>query len=286
MRTPRWLVLFALVLSACSPGVDGTGVEAPSTSTTPPTVTSTTAPAEQVIDPGVISISVDGLEVIVPPGIDGELPSDLIVDCASGPSFPMSALGDIRPLEGNDPGGVAEAIDTFLSNEEGQFWPQEDWLILHMSEDEMTLVNKVDSGELAYQFLTSDSDAWVWSGASINGNPCDLQYAIPEDLNEVEWRLDPSGGELTPQSTKIDMLLTERECVDGREIGDRLRGPQIVMTETEVMVAFAAVPPTGDYFTCPGNPDTPYRLELPEPLGNRELVADRSIGISLEDYLN
>ncbi|MGH3649413.1 MAG: hypothetical protein ACRDU9_01790, partial [Acidimicrobiia bacterium] len=73
--------------------------------------------------------------------------------------------------------------------------------------------------------------------------------------------------------------------VSGQEIGDRLRGPQIVMTDSQVFIAFAAEPPPGEAFDCQANPDTPYTVELSDPLGARQLVEGLAIGISLEDYL-
>jgi hypothetical protein len=82
------------------------------------------------------------------------------------------------------------------------------------------------------------------------------------------------------------VLLTERECVSGQEIGDRLVGPQIVMTDSSIRIAFAANPPEGDAFTCQGNPETPFVLELPQPIGDREIIEGYGIGIQLEDYLD
>ena len=57
------------------------------------------------------------------------------------------------------------------------------------------------------------------------------------------------------------------------------------MTADEVRVAFAAKPPPGQDFTCPGNPEIPLTVELPEPLGDRIVVEGLAIGINLEDYL-
>jgi hypothetical protein len=58
-----------------------------------------------------------------------------------------------------------------------------------------------------------------------------------------------------------------------------------VITDTDVRMVFAAEPPPGDAFQCQGNPETPYTVELPEPLGDREIIEAMTIGISLEDYL-
>lgn len=220
----------------------------------------------------------------MPPDQDGNLPPDLMVGCWSGPYFPFSALETIEPLETADPGGVAEAIAPFLGGEEGQAWPQDGWLILLESEDEVLVVNRGTHG-IAFMNVTKEEGSWRWSGSQ-SGPPCPLFYGTPEGLNPVDWRLDPVVPAPEPMSTSLRVLATERSCVSGREIGDRLLGPQVVMTVADVRVAFAATPPPGEFFACPGNPEAPFTVDLPEPLGDRIVVEGLAIGISLEDYLD
>jgi len=223
------------------------------------------------------------LEVIVPPDDKGQYPPELIVSCPSGPSFPISALDDIPLLSEADPGGMAEAIAPFLESEEGEFWPQEDWRILHQTDTQALLLHYGEP-TLSFMNLEREGDEWVWSGSQ-SGGPCPLQFTTPEGLNTVEWRLDPSVPALGPEDDSVAVILNERECVSGQAIGDRLVGPQIVMTETQVFIAFAAERPPGDAFDCQGNPDTPFVVDLPESLGDRELVEGLSTGLDLEDYL-
>lgn len=270
-------VMLATILAACgAPPGDGTAESSIPAPTTTSTV-STTLPPPRVT-------SVGELGVIVPPDDDGEYPPDLVVTCGYG-QFPISALADIRPLEEADPGGVAAAIESFLSSEEGQFWPQEGWQVLHSTDREVLLVVK-EEGSLAFMSASNDGTGWTWSGSGGGGQECPLEFVFPEDLNAVTWRLDPDGPPLTRDTTEIEVILNERPCVGGREIGDRLVGPQIVMTDTQVFVAFAAERPEGDAFECPSNPDMPYTVELTEPLGDRDLVEGLEIGIDLADYVD
>ncbi|HSM02313.1 MAG TPA: hypothetical protein VK960_07755 [Acidimicrobiia bacterium] len=224
--------------------------------------------------------------MIVPPDENGEYPSDLMVTCPNGPAFPLGAIYDIEMIPTSDPEGMLAAIEPFLDSAEGRYWPQEGWQLLHQTGEQATLVAPAADGTLAYMWLTREDEGWRWGGSSISGSVCDLQYAIPAGLNTVGWRLDPSKPEPEPDATELYVLITERECVDGREIGDRLIGPQVVMTGTEVRLAFAAEPPPGDTHSCPGNPETPFTVMLPAPLGDREIVDDMSIGIRLEDFVN
>ena len=73
-----------------------------------------------------------------------------------------------------------------------------------------------------------------------------------------------------PASTAIELLVTERGCANSREMGDALKGPQVIETDDAVLVAFAVIPIAGTV-TCPGNPSTPVTIELAQPLGQRTL---------------
>lgn len=181
--------------------------------------------------------------------------------------------------------GVAEAIEPFLTSDEGQHWPQEGWQILYQTQEKVLLVVN-DEGFLTFMYVSNDGSGWRWTGSARGGGNCPLEFIFPDSVNAVTWALDPSGPPLTNESTEIAVILNERSCVDGREIGDRLLHPEIVMTETRVFMAFAAVMPTGNLFTCPGNPDTHYVVELPTPIGDRVLMPGVELGIDLADYVD
>jgi len=265
-------VIVTALVTACGASPEPRG----ETTTTPPLPSSTSTTLA----------SGNGLEVIVLPGPDEGFPPDLVVACPGGPSFPIDALDQIRLLDDGDREGFLAAVEQFLENEEGQHWPQEGWSLLHEDDQSAILVASTGERKLAFMFLTREAGDWVWSGSSIDGNPCELQFTVPAGLNTVEWRLDPSAPAPGPEDDTVSVLITERQCVSGQEIGDRLLGPQVVMTDSEVLIAFAAVPPPGDFFTCQGNPETAYLIELSEPFGDRELVKGLDIGISLEEYLD
>lgn len=270
--------VLALLVAAC--GESSESEPAPViTGATTTTATDRTsdvgAPMEAVTD--------GDLDIIVPPGADGSLPAELWVGCKPGPRFQMSDLDAIVLLGAGDPGGVAEAIEVFLSGDEGQYWPQEGWQILRQTDDEVLLVHPGTDG-LSFMNVSRVDGSWTWAGSQ-SGGPCPLQYVVPEGLNTVEWRIDPEAPP-NASATTLTVLISEEECVSGQEIGARLRGPQIVMTDDVVRIAFAARPPPGDAFTCPSNPETRLTVELPAPLGDREIIEGLAIGIDLEDYLD
>ena len=224
-----------------------------------------------------------------PPDSDGEdfrIPMvDTIIGCSNGgPYFPASVLDQApyRPLQ--DAAGLTEAVELFLANEEGQFWPQEGWLVLHEGQEEAIVVHSAATGDLSFMTLGKEDGAWLWLGAETRAE-CVLEFRPSEGLNTVMWRLDPDFDPPGPTSTEIRLLLTERECVSGQPPGDRLLEPEIAFTSDAVMISFSAVPPPGGQ-TCQANPEVAYVLTLDEPLGEREIRDARQLGEDLSDYLS
>lgn len=216
---------------------------------------------------------------------DGDPPDDTMVGCPGGPAFPISALDDIPPMEDLEIDGLDDAFASFLDTGEGAFWPSDGWRVLHHSDDEVIAVSFTEDSGLAFMTFEIDSAGIRWTGAS-SPDECPLTISTPDGLNTVNWALDPSHEAPGPGSTDIHLMVTERECVGGIEIGDRLVGPEIHYTAEEVRIGFAATPPPGDAFDCQGNPTTPLVVDLGEPLGDRSVVDLFSVSVDLRDYLD
>src|SRR5690606_7717575 len=84
--------------------------------------------------------------------------------------FQFSDLDEIIPLTEGGPGGVVEAVDPFLSSGEGQFWPQDDWLMLRDTPDEILLVHADNEGT-AFLTVHLEDGQWVLGGSQMGG-PC------------------------------------------------------------------------------------------------------------------
>jgi hypothetical protein len=154
-------------------------------------------------------------------------------------------------------------------------------MILRETADEILLVYS-DETELAFMNVSREEGEWVWSGSQTGSGPCPLHYLVPDGLNTVDWHLaEPSDAD----ATTLDVVVSERECVGGQAVGDRLLGPQVVMTDDALRIAFAAEPPPGDAFDCPSNPEAEVTVDLPEPLGDRDIIEGLAIGIDLVDFL-
>lgn len=86
----------------------------------------------------------------------------------------------------------------------------------------------------------------------------------------AEWEPAP-GQELTPDTQEVEILVREIGCADGDSAEGRIEEPEVEYTSDAVIVTIRVRAKGGDV-TCPGNPLTPYVLELEEPMGERELL--------------
>jgi len=147
------------------------------------------------------AVSPGNLGLIVLPDAEGRMPPDAILGCPSGPFFPASALDEIRPLEGSGLSEIEAAMRDFLDDEEGQFWPQDGWEILHETGDRVQLLHVSGLDGFAFISVERETGDWRWAGASAHGD-CPLRTSLPPGLNTVEWRIDPSADPLTPKAPR------------------------------------------------------------------------------------
>ena len=94
--------------------------------------------------------------------------------------------------------------------------------------------------------------------------------ADDDDAEPAPWE-PAANADLSAESTAIDVLVNEVGCASGKPADGRIATPEITYTENAVVVTIRVVPRSGPQ-TCPSNPDTPYTLELDEPLGERQLL--------------
>ena len=207
------------------------------------------------------------------PDATGEPDGVLRVGCATGPYFPVTALDAAPPLLADSAvPEVADAIAPFLESGEGDFWPQEGYRVLEIvPEDRVQLVHpgSAEHPDLAFMGAEWTGDGWRWSGSSIP-NECELVVEPSEEFGVVEWELDPEAAPLDATSTVIPVLATERGCASGQPMGDRFREPEVTMTDDAVLISLTVVPPEGGQ-NCPSNPSQAVDIELPEPLGDRDV---------------
>lgn len=199
--------------------------------------------------------------------------------CPFGPFFPRSALDSpLTNVEDFDHPSVGAAVDWFLESDEGVFWPQDEWYVLHLESDRQVLFVHPGASStgtnLSFISAELDDGSWRWAGAS-SPNDCDLQ--LEPTGSPVEWQLDPARP-AAPDSTVVDVVATELSCANGEAMGDRLREPEVFETATEVRIRLSADPLLGDA-DCPSNPSTRVAVVLSEPLGDRLILDTRETGL-------
>ena len=223
--------------------------------------------AERVPDPSALCVSVTRtpqppagpLDVI--PDLDVE---DPLVSCRGTPAVRYSQM--IDPPSIDDVGHPAvDVLRAELDAPGGEPMPRGRWVVISIDEDLATFAALSDGG-FGLARIERRGDRWIFSGLS-GGPPCEPVIPLPPGLARVEVTF--ARGTLPgPEDTAIHLLATEWDCASGREMGDALRGPQVIETDEAVLVAFAVVPVAGGA-TCPGNPSTAVTVELSAPLGER-----------------
>ncbi|MEQ1699253.1 MAG: hypothetical protein ABMA25_04040 [Ilumatobacteraceae bacterium] len=94
------------------------------------------------------------------------------------------------------------------------------------------------------------------------------------DSGTARWNLDPASP-LTPETTTLQLIVLETGCASGSSAEGRIEAT-VSYSATEVEIEVIVEPVRGDA-TCPGNPPTPFTLELSEPLGDRSIVGEQPI---------
>ena len=192
---------------------------------------------------------------------------DPVVTCRGIPPVRYSQLIDPPSIDHVDHPAV-DALRAELDAPGPEPLPQGRWVIIRIDEDQATFAALLPD-EFGYSRFKRSGDRWRLSGHG-SGPPCESTVAFPEGLGRVEVSLDPDSLP-SSDSTTIHLMVTEVDCASGREMGDALVGPQVVETETAVLVAFAAIPLSDQMVNCQGNPSTPVSIELSRPLGDRTI---------------
>lgn len=195
--------------------------------------------------------------------IVGDPPLDTLIGC-EGVVLPLAAFRDAPPLDDAARDDVREALE----NAAPLVRSATGWFILH-EDDESMVLGRPSADGVGVRAVSLRRTAAGWSALGLGG--CQRQPVLPDGLGSVSWRLDPATPEPTSEATEVHLLVTEDGCASGEPMGERLLGPQVVETDIQVLIAFAAISKVGGVL-CPGNPETAVTVPLDSPLGTRTLV--------------
>ena len=112
----------------------------------------------------------------------------------------------------------------------------------------------------------------VGCGAAGSGSSTSvIEGAGDEPGQAANWDL---AFEPDPSASELHLLVQEQACASGRSAEGRI-DVRVVTTDDTIGLNVRVRPLGGDQ-ECPGNPNTPFVLALPEPVGQRRIVPSQS----------
>jgi hypothetical protein len=92
------------------------------------------------------------------------------------------------------------------------------------------------------------------------------------DPHPAAWHVDPSAN-LGPTTREVSVIVHELTCSSGRSAEGRIVTE--VTHDADTVRIDIGVRPFGGDQNCQSSPDTPFVVELDEPLGSRTIVGER-----------
>lgn len=194
-------------------------------------------------------------------------PESARVNCGGGPSFDPEVLDQPGGAElAEDPAAAALRAHLATDHIEMDWLPDAGWIVVARTDRSVQYVAKGDGAE---QFLvTVELQGGEWTVGGWSG--CSLQPEIPLGAGLAMFRVAPHET-LTPDTIEVDVRVTEMACNSGQDARGRILPPTITLS-AEAATVVMTVRPRGGGQDCPSNPETPFLLVLPEPLGDRSLL--------------
>jgi hypothetical protein len=199
----------------------------------------------------------------------------MAVNCG-GSVYDPTELAD-APRASSLPDGPAGAVDDVG---EPAFDPSQDWRVLHQSGDRVDLVRELDepfdngAGDVrthearTLERITGAPNVPDGTWLLTSAGPCTQRLVTDDQLGDADLTLahHPSPGD-----TSVDLLVQERACASGQSAEGRIELVELTESTDQVHVRIGVRPRDGAQ-ECPGNPPTPFTIDLAEPLGDREIV--------------
>jgi hypothetical protein len=124
------------------------------------------------------------------------------------------------------------------------------------------------SRELEWMRFRRVHGRWKWESYSSNCKPSSLRRGV----SAISWELAQSRPPLSPSTRSIEVNLGPGECNDGRSQNERLQRPEFREQQGKLVMTLWLRPVSPGFHNCVGIIEPPLTIELPEPLGDRELV--------------
>ncbi len=191
------------------------------------------------------------------------LPAPLVPEFVSdGAGLPFSPLvleGAPDPLDSTDPAvsALAGQLDGRLAG----------WRLLARTDKE-ALFGRGLPPKLLTVVVSQEAKRGTWSCvAKGTGRPL---RATRDGIRASSWHLD-EGVELMPEDTVLRICVTEQTFAGGRRADGRVLAPDLYAGEHELVLTMYVKPAAGFQMRTP-NPETPVRVALAHPIGDRALI--------------
>lgn len=237
--------------------------DAPRTTRRVPKTRPTPAPAQWSPRPTLVPAVADAGETLW--SCDGD-----------APGFPRSALdgpAGMETVEGAVFDGLRSALETMRT--EFEYERREDrphllpWLLAYEDEElAVFLVRRVGTDErFSVMYVAREGDTWGFAGYS---DRCSVRPLVTHGFGDSEWRVDEASPP-EPGSSSFRIEVLEQGCASGQAATGRIADPIVEYGEVAITITVPVRAVTG-LALCPGNPWTPFVLELDEPIGDRVLL--------------
>lgn len=190
---------------------------------------------------------------------------EIALTCASPVEFHADALQGPRGVEtAGHP--AAAALRRFISTDVA-LRGREGWYLAALTESQALFLVPGSDSDGGYWYAEFSATEGPWQNE--RSGSCEIRPSFG-DFGPATWALAP-GQSLTPATVVLDVLVGELACASGNSPEGRVVPAAAVYLEDAVVVIFGVRPLPGAQ-TCQASPPAEVRLELGEPLGDRELL--------------
>jgi hypothetical protein len=245
----RWMILAAVLVFAGCASAPGPSPSAPG-SVAPGSVAPSIEPSAEPS----VALPID-------PGVAG-------LTCGDGLVFHPSLLAEPGHAE-TDPDAAADALRVEIDGSASELMlPRSGWVRVAQLADRVQFVAPDGGGDgwFVAGFLVRDG-RWT---LDLMGE-CQPEVVLPAGVSRAEWRLDPAFPPPAADDRQIHVLINELACASGQSPQGRVLPPIVASGPTAVTIAILVTNRPGGQ-DCLGNPDFPVVVDLPEPLGGRQLL--------------
>jgi hypothetical protein len=194
---------------------------------------------------------------------------EFISDGAGLPFEPSAIHEPAGQLDPADPpaGALAAQLSRQKPAADGSLSRLEEWRFLARAENEV-LFGRGLPPRMITVAMRRDGRRDSWSSVAVT--KFETLRRTRDGVRASSWQLDPTQ-QLTPDDTILRMLVTEQTRSGGELAHKRLLAPDLYEGDDELMVAMFVTPKQGVQMPS-GTLETPVRVQLPSPVGERLLV--------------